>query len=71
MENGGISADGKTVTVKLRQGVKWQDGVPFTAKDVAFTWNYIIDNQLGQFTPYTELVKNVAGRRRLHGRSST
>jgi peptide/nickel transport system substrate-binding protein len=59
VENGGISADGKTITVKLRQGVKWQDGEPFTAKDVAFTWNYIIDNQLGQYTPYTEGIKHV------------
>jgi peptide/nickel transport system substrate-binding protein len=59
VENGGISADGKTVTVKLRQGVKWQDGQPFTARDVAFTWNFIVDNQLGAFTMYTELVKHV------------
>jgi peptide/nickel transport system substrate-binding protein len=57
-ENGGISADGKTVTVKLRQGVKWQDGVPFTAKDVAFTWNYIIKNQLSAFTMYTTDIKD-------------
>ncbi|MEM0173892.1 MAG: ABC transporter substrate-binding protein [Sulfolobaceae archaeon] len=27
--------------VTTRQGVKWSDGVPFTAKDVAFTFNYI------------------------------
>ena len=58
-ENGGISADGKTVTVKLRQNVKWQDGQPFTAKDVAFTWNYIVDNELSAFTMYTTYVKNV------------
>ena len=30
----------KTLTVTLRQGVKWSDGVPFTAADVAFTFNY-------------------------------
>jgi peptide/nickel transport system substrate-binding protein len=58
-ENGGISADGKTITVKLRQGVKWQDGVPFTANDVAFTWNYIIKNNLSAFTMYTTYVKDV------------
>jgi peptide/nickel transport system substrate-binding protein len=32
-----ISPDGKTYTFKLRQGVKWSDGQPFTAKDVVFT----------------------------------
>ncbi len=35
--NGGISADGKTITYRLRAGVRWQDGVPLTSRDVAFT----------------------------------
>lgn len=32
-----ISDDGKTYTFHLREGVKWHDGVPFTAQDVEFT----------------------------------
>lgn len=32
-----ISADGLTYTFKLRDGVKWHDGTPFTAGDVAFS----------------------------------
>jgi peptide/nickel transport system substrate-binding protein len=28
------------VTWKLKQGVKWHDGKPFTADDVVFTWEY-------------------------------
>ena len=37
------SADGKELSFKLRQGVKWHDGKPFTAKDVACTFDLLID----------------------------
>lgn len=33
--------DLKSVTFKLRPGVKWSDGKPFTAKDVVFTFNLV------------------------------
>jgi peptide/nickel transport system substrate-binding protein len=42
-ENGGLSADGKSVTWKLKQNVKWHDGEPFTADDVVFNWQYASD----------------------------
>jgi len=42
-DNGGLSADGKTVVWKLKQGVKWHDGQPFTADDVVFNWKYASD----------------------------
>ena len=35
------SADGTQYTFTLRDGVKWQDGQPFTADDVVFTFDYI------------------------------
>ncbi|HEY3313703.1 MAG TPA: peptide ABC transporter substrate-binding protein [Bacillota bacterium] len=41
--NGGVSTDGKTITYKLRNDVKWSDGKPFTSKDVKFTWQAIMD----------------------------
>ncbi|MBI2778105.1 MAG: peptide ABC transporter substrate-binding protein [Chloroflexi bacterium] len=41
--NGGISADGKTITYKLKSGVTWSDGDPFTSADVKFTWQAIMD----------------------------
>lgn len=41
--NGGISPDGRTITYHLRRGVKWQDGAPFTADDVLFTYRAIMN----------------------------
>ncbi|MDE2613624.1 MAG: peptide ABC transporter substrate-binding protein [Burkholderiales bacterium] len=41
--NGGLAADGKSVTWKLKRGVKWHDGKDFTADDVVFTWQYAGD----------------------------
>jgi len=53
------SADGKVWTFHIRSGVKWQDGVPLTAKDVAFTYNYVMKNQLSNYTMYTNFIKSV------------
>src|SRR6201997_1175636 len=39
-DNGGLAEDGLTVIWKLKQGVKWHDGTPFTADDVIFNWEY-------------------------------
>ncbi len=38
-----ISEDGLVITFKLRKGVKWHDGVPFTAQDVLYTYQVTID----------------------------
>ncbi|MER6200087.1 ABC transporter substrate-binding protein [Streptomyces sp. NPDC001586] len=38
-----VSADGRTYTYKLRAGVKFSDGAPFSAKDVVFTYRTILD----------------------------
>jgi peptide/nickel transport system substrate-binding protein len=46
-ENGQLAADGKSVTWKLKPGVKWSDGQPFTADDVVFTWEYATDPATG------------------------
>ena len=42
-ENGGVAADGMSATWKLKPGVKWHDGKPFTADDVVFNWPYASD----------------------------
>ena len=39
-ENAGLAEDGRSVVWKLKRGVKWHDGKPFTADDVVFTWDY-------------------------------
>jgi peptide/nickel transport system substrate-binding protein len=43
------SPDGLTWTFKIRSGVMWSDGVPLTAKDIAFTYNWEIKLQLQAF----------------------
>src|SRR6266487_600726 len=43
LENGGLAKDGKSVIWKLKQGVQWHDGKPFTADDVVFNWQYAAD----------------------------
>jgi peptide/nickel transport system substrate-binding protein len=42
-----VNADGSMVTTyKLRPGIKWHDGVPFTPKDVIFGWELIRDTRI-------------------------
>ena len=43
VQNGGVAKDGKSVTWKLKKGVTWHDGKPFTADDCLFTWEYCAD----------------------------
>jgi peptide/nickel transport system substrate-binding protein len=41
--NGGVSADGLTITWHLKKGLKWSDGQPLTSADVKFTWQVLTD----------------------------
>ena len=53
-----ISNNQKTITFKLKKGLKWQDGQPLTSSDVLFTWKLITDPKTR--TPYAadyQLVK--------------
>jgi len=38
-----VSKDGLSYTFKLKKGVRWHDGKPFTARDVAFTFYSVLD----------------------------
>ena len=56
-----VSPDGKVWTFTIRGDARWQDGPPVTARDVAFTFNYIVDNKLLNLAAYTTgIVKAVA-----------
>jgi peptide/nickel transport system substrate-binding protein len=43
VENGGLAEDLSSVTYKLKEGVLWSDGTPFTANDVVATWQWVTD----------------------------
>jgi peptide/nickel transport system substrate-binding protein len=57
VQNGGVSKDGTVVTWKLKHGVSWHDGKPFTAQDVVFNWEYAADPATG--SPWFGVYKNV------------
>lgn len=46
------SEDGLTWTFKVKEGVVWSDGTPFTAHDVAATYNWILDQGVGNYIDY-------------------
>ena len=58
-ENGGVSADGKTIVFLLRHGVKWHDGAPFTSADVRFTWQAVMnpDNDVVSRNGYDDVLR--------------
>jgi peptide/nickel transport system substrate-binding protein len=56
----GTGADRRLiVTMPLRDGVTWSDGVPFTADDVVFTWQLMANQQSGFQTPVEDKIKSV------------
>jgi peptide/nickel transport system substrate-binding protein len=52
------SPDGLTWTFKIRSGVMWSDGVPLTARDIAFTYNWEIKLQLQAFLSALDGIKS-------------
>jgi peptide/nickel transport system substrate-binding protein len=55
LENGGLAADGRSVTWKLRRDVLWSDGAPFTAADVLFTYDYVMNPEIGSYSAFAYL----------------
>jgi len=54
-----VASDQMTWTVHLRQGVTWQDGVPFTADDVKFTFDMFMNDDLA--APTGSFIKGILG----------
>ena len=48
--NGQVAADGSSVIYKLKRGIRWADGRPFTADDVVFTFQFVANKQTGATT---------------------
>jgi peptide/nickel transport system substrate-binding protein len=59
VENGGISADGKVITLKLRDDIVWSDGTPITSEDFVFTYEMTMNpkNTVASTHPYDKLEK--------------
>jgi peptide/nickel transport system substrate-binding protein len=57
LDNGGVSRDGLTITYHLRDGVVWQDGAPFTAADVVYSWRQVLNprNDTGSREGYDQI----------------
>lgn len=60
-DNGGLSEDGKTITIKLRQDITWSDGTPVTAADFIFTYEMVMapTNIVQSRYPYADYVTGV------------
>ncbi len=57
IQNGGIAADGKTITLHLRNDIIWSDGQPITSTDFKFTYEMYINpkNAVSTTYPYSKL----------------
>ena len=53
------SSGGRLLTIRLRQGVRWHDGVPLTSEDVAFTFDFVEAHFHPRFTPQLSEVRGV------------
>jgi len=58
-ESWSSSPDGLVWTFKIRPGMTWQDGQPATARDVAFTFTYSLENELAAFASYLTYIDKV------------
>jgi peptide/nickel transport system substrate-binding protein len=60
VENGGLSEDGRTITLKLRDDIVWSDGTPITSADFKFTYDMEMadGNAVASRSPY-DIMKSI------------
>ena len=54
-----VSDDGLEWTFTMNEGMTWHDGVPITAKDAAFTYNFIIENEIAAYISFVAGIDRV------------
>ena len=61
LANGGVTNDGKTITIKLNPKAVWSDGTPITAADVQFTYDMVTSakNAVSSSYPFADNVESV------------
>ncbi|NLK07100.1 MAG: ABC transporter substrate-binding protein [Firmicutes bacterium] len=52
-------SEGTTITWYLHDGLKWSDGMPFTAEDIKFTIDFLKENKVPRYLPNTEDIAKV------------
>ena len=53
------SEDGLTWTFKIREGVEWHDGEPFTSQDVKYTYERVLEERIGSYIDYLSLIDTI------------
>jgi peptide/nickel transport system substrate-binding protein len=59
LKNGGISKDGKTITLYVKPGLKWSNGDPITADDAKFAWQVAMQPAISICTGTCDNIKSI------------
>lgn len=60
-ENGGVSEDGLTYTINLREDATWSDGTPVTAHDFVYAFQRLFDPEAGAQGYYFDFYTAIEG----------
>jgi len=66
-ESWSVSADGLTITYKLRKDATFSDGNPITAKDFVYSWNRIVQDEKADYEFVFSDIKGVSDIEKLTG----